>query len=241
MEILQSTDYDNFILINGNRTVSTKKVERLKYDATNGLNLFPYCPIIVNRDNDKFYIIDGQHRFEASKAINGPIYYVVAEHLSIREIAKLNSNTDKWKPKDFMDCYIKLGMEDYGVLKEFIKSHGLPLRIALALLMNGYPDTSSRDTNIFMDGNFKVNHFEKATNFIGLVDRLMGNYTFFRDRNLLNAIYKLDKIGKWDIDTMEAKIKARPHMMDKQSTPKTYMYLLQQIYNVGNHNHRNIL
>ncbi|MFC4219045.1 ParB N-terminal domain-containing protein [Flagellimonas marina] len=241
MQIQQTTDYERFQIITGNRSISQKKVDRIINDVNNGLNLFPYCPVIVCQDKGKMKIIDGQHRFKASKKLEMPIHYVVAEDISIRDIARMNSNTDKWKYIDFLNCYIKLGIDDYKVLKGFMKEQKVQLRLALGLLMAGVPRSSSDDAAKFMDGEFKVRHLEWAKDFIMLADRLFGPYEFYRDINLLRAVHKLEKIGKWDIDMMEQKIRSHPTMMDKQTTDKNYMLLLQQIYNMRNREIRSII
>ena len=57
MEIFYSKDYERFSTINGNRIINKKKVERLIEDIQNGLNLLPYCPIIVYEDEDKLRIV----------------------------------------------------------------------------------------------------------------------------------------------------------------------------------------
>jgi hypothetical protein len=55
MEILNTKEYKKFKTITGNRVISQKKVNRLKEDVENGLNLFPYCPIIVSPEEDGFF------------------------------------------------------------------------------------------------------------------------------------------------------------------------------------------
>lgn len=241
MQILESTDYKLFETINGNRTISAKKVSKIKKDVDNGLNLFPYCPIVVNEANGKYQIIDGQHRFTASRELKLPIYYVIARELSIRDIARMNMNTDKWKYKDFLDCYIRLGDHNYQILKDWMTTHKTPIRLSLGLLMYAIPRSNGKDAEVFMDGRFKALHLQWATEFINQVDAMFGEYYFNRDINLLKAVHKLNKIGKWDVDVMTQKLKSHRHMMEKMTSTKTYMFKLEQIYNMRNHSRTPIL
>src|SRR5690606_3986243 len=100
-------------------------------DVKNGLNLFPYCPIVVNPE---LMIMDGQHRFIACKELELPVFYVIADNIKLRDIARMNSNTDKWKPNDFLMCYIQLGSKDYEILREFSETRKVPLTTAIFLL-----------------------------------------------------------------------------------------------------------
>ncbi len=240
MEILQSTDYEMFHTINGNRTISNKKVKKIVGDVEKGLNLFPYCPIIVCENDGRYNIIDGQHRFEASMSLNLPIHYVVAEDISIRDIARMNNNTDKWKFSDFMDCYIKLGMQDYVELKKFINKYKINHAPALALLGNGSAVSGKGAAEQFKDGEFKVNHMEKASEIMDLTIKLFGKYKFCRDRNLIEAVARLMEKNLWELDRMEEKIAKHPNMMDQCTSYKTYIMNIEQIYNMSAQ-HRKII
>ena len=208
---------------------------------TNGLNLFPYCPVIVNRDNGKFLIIDGQHRFTASMELGYPVYYVVAEDIPLRDIARMNSTTDKWKNQDFLACYIEIGIKDYESFEKFVTKYKVKYSVAVQLLMRGKISAGGGpDMEMFKDGKFECKHHESAIRFIEQVDRLFGRYVFYRDRNLLIAVQKLNEIGNWDTGTMHKKLGDHPNLMEKQSSAKTYMYLLDRIYNTRNRERRQI-
>lgn len=191
MEILETTDYELFQTINGNRIISSKKVKKIVGDVENGLNLFCYCPIIVCERDGKYNIIDGQHRFEASKTLSLPIHYVVAKDISIRDIARMNNNSDKWKFSDFMECFIKLGMQDYVLLKAFIQKYKINYAPALALLANGNAVSGKGAAEDFKNGEFKVNHMAKGKEIMDLTLKLFGRYKFCRDRNLIEAVGRL--------------------------------------------------
>lgn len=233
MEILQSKDYQRFHHINGNRTISSKKVKKIVDDVNNGLNLFPYCPVIVCEVDGKLNIIDGQHRFEAAMSLDHPIHYVVAENISIRDIARMNNNTDKWKSSDFLQCYIKLGMSDYVTLKAFIEKYSINYAPALSLLANGSAMMGTGLADKFKNGEFKVNHYERATKIMDLTLKLFSRYKFCRDRNLIEAVARLMDKDLWELDRMEEKLQKHPHMMDQCGNAKNYILLIEQIYNMS--------
>ena len=63
MDVIETTDYDIFKGIVGNRKVEKKHVEMLT-GAIDRNNLLNVRPIIVN---EEMMVIDGQHRLEAAK------------------------------------------------------------------------------------------------------------------------------------------------------------------------------
>ena len=234
MQILKTTDYSIFNTIVDNRKISKRKVEWIKTDVQNGLNLFPYCPIIVSGNlGEPHNIIDGQHRFTASVELKQPIYYVVAHDIKLRDIARMNSNTDKWSNTDFLECYIQLGMKDYSVLKDFISRFNVALRTSVSLLMSNDVKGGGNHSEAFKDGTFVCNYLTEAVELVQLVDSLFGAYKISRDSNLMDAVKKLQKKNRWDIEKLQEKVVRHKNMIDKQTTTKNYILLIEQIYNMG--------
>lgn len=230
-----SQNYDKFRVIKGNRPISKKKVLRIVKDVQQGVNLFPYCPIIVHPSNDlgpaKFDIIDGQHRFTACKELGHPIYYVVAKKITLQDIAKLNSNTDKWKNQDFIDCYTELGNDSYKLLQVFMKEYKVSLSVAVSLLKYDMVAGGGSVLAEFKEGKFECKHYTKASQFIEQHDELFGRFSFYRDRNLLQASKTLMKHPDYDHERMKTQIGFHTKLMDKQSTSRIYRLMLDKIYN----------
>lgn len=234
MEIQQSTDYGKFSPITGNRIINKAKVDKLVEDITKGLNLLPYCPIIVYQDNEEFKIVDGQHRFTTSEKMNLPVYYVVCDKLNLRQIARMNSRSDKWKNKDFLMCYIRLGIEDYQKLQEFINEYEIIYSAAIDLLMSGNVKGTKNSMELFRDGEFKVNHWDKACEITKLTRDLFHLYKFRNDRYLIQAMQEIKDKGLCDFELLQQKVKSAPMLMDKQNSAKEYIYNIERVYNHNN-------
>jgi len=113
-----TNDYDKFKIIDGNRPPNPKHIIRL-YNSIieNGL----LCnPIIVN---DKYEIIDGQHRFFASKKANISFFYIMVDDYGLKDVHTLNLNQKNWTKKDYMDGYADMGVESYSKLREFVEKN----------------------------------------------------------------------------------------------------------------------
>lgn len=230
-EIKFCKDYTLFVMMNGNRPLNKKKIEKIKADINGGLNLLPYCPVIVFERDNLLHIIDGQHRFTAAKELEKQIYYVVSNELNLFQVATMNSKQDKWTERDFLNCYIELGIEDYIVLKNTASEFKVGLTATAELLMYGNYTKRKEMPIIFREGRFRAEHVEKAKEFLQLHLNLFGRYRFFSDRNLILALQNLQDKGLCDLDFLKEKIQQAPMMMDRQTSPKEYIYNLERVYN----------
>lgn len=240
MEILQTKDYSLFSTINGNRNLSQAKINNIVADIDQGLNLLPYCPIIVYKKGDAMHIVDGQHRFQVSKEIKSPVHYVVCQEIALKDIAKLNSRSEKWKIGDFLNCYIKLGIQDYITLKEFMTQFRVNISTAMGFLQDYSIMHRSERTEKFKNGQFQINHLEKATALMTLSHSLFDRYVFYNDRNLIEAVNRIQKKDLCDFDVLRDKIKKWPMGMEKQANPMDYVYNIERVYNYNNQ-HRKVI
>lgn len=238
MNIKTTEDYGLFVPIDGNRAVNQKKVEALVKDINEGLNLLPYAPIIVYRVDGDLKIVDGQHRFEACKILNHPVHYMECEKLSLKQIARINSRSDKWKQADFLQCYINIGLEDYVKLRDFMTEHKTTYAVSINLLMHGSATAGGSDgvrpMDQFRDGNFECRHLDFANELVKLTESVFGRYKFWNDKGLITAVQRIRDKGICDFETLRQKIKANPNLMEKATSWKDYAYMIEKVYNHHN-------
>ena len=232
MEIQQSNNYQDFGNIIGNRVLSPSKIEKICNDVNNGFNMLPFCPIVVSEHESVYHIIDGQHRFEVSKQTKNPVYFVICNTLSLNQIAQLNSRGEKWKPQDFLNCYIKLGIKDYERVLEVMHKHKIAIKLSIDLLMYNNPKVKSTDT--FQSGGFECKYFDETDALLTLTEDLFGQYRFSKDRNLIGAVQELLKQNLCDFDKLKNKISEAPMVMDRQASVKLYMSNIERVYNHKN-------
>lgn len=234
--IFQTRDYALFGAIVGNRSLNQAKIDKICADVQAGFNMLPYVPIIVCEKDDKLAIIDGQHRKVVSERTGNPVYYVVCNTLTLKQIAMLNSRGEKWKPQDFLNCYVNLGIPDYIKLRDFIKSTGVPVGVSIDMLMFNAPKANNGGGEAFQDGNFKCLYYDDAVRIAQCTEDVFGRYAFSKDRYLLAAVQELMNKGKCDFDRLKVKVKAAPVMMDKQTDKKRYLDNIERVYNFKVHN-----
>lgn len=128
LNIYVTNDYGIFKAIQGNRMVSDRHVEEImelfgKEDKKNkkiaGWN-YKKDPIIVN---EKMEVIDGQHRLEACKRMNLPVYYYKQAGWGIPEVNMKNNTGKPWNNEDFLNSYQQIGREDYVELKKMYDNY----------------------------------------------------------------------------------------------------------------------
>lgn len=239
MEILQTKDYSLFSTINGNRNINRKKVEQLTDDVKSGFNMLPYCPIIVKEIDGLLRIIDGQHRFETSVACEEPVYYLIKNDFTLQQIARLNSRGQKWTINDFLNCYSRLGIQDYVVLGEISREFKISISTISGLLMKNNVKVKCKEE--FESGEFKANHIESTKDLLRLTDELFAQYRFSKDRYLIGAVQAILNAGKCDFEVLKDKIKQNPNGMDKQGDLKNYIYNIERVYNYKNRDRQTII
>lgn len=150
--IKQTTNYNQFRYMGGNRIVDVKHVKELQQQMERNRDMFASMPILVNQD---WYIIDGQHRFEAAKALSFPIYYVMQKHVGLSDARQLNIAQKRWGLIDFARSYSDSGRKDYTELLRV--KHNYP-RIPLSTVadyLNGRRG-GGRSTDSFRRGDYQI-------------------------------------------------------------------------------------
>lgn len=231
-----SNEYALFRMINGNRQLNEKKINKIIAEIKEGNDMLKYYPIQVRENDGRLDILDGQHRFYISRLLKRPVFYIlVNEHKSMVDIAKVNSNVEKWKPEDFINCYVQFDNKHYIQLRAFMEKYGLSLGICLKLLGDGVPGKDSGDTgmvDIFRNGYFEVQHFEKAEQLAKNCQMFM-QFSGWRSRGFVIAIHKICIANLYPLTDLLANFKKNPDLLTQQANYKSYITILEMLANIG--------
>lgn len=107
IKVYVTEDYSIFNQLNGNRKVMPRHVNEI----VNSIQKNGYYPVPILVDNN-YTIIDGQHRFEALKQLNLPVYYVKNGFID-NDCIELNANSKNWNVVDYIKFYASKGIKDY--------------------------------------------------------------------------------------------------------------------------------
>lgn len=239
IKVFKTTDYRRFDRVKGNRVLNEGKIKKMVRDMRHGLNFLSDFPIVTSDNGKKLQVHDGQHRLEAAIRMKLPVFYIMrTQEMNLTETARINSLQEKWKPRDFIACYIERGIKDYQVLDDFMNQYACPVSVALRLLYYGTAkhDGGAGDTlaRSFERGEFKAAHLKQAKDIMDTC-RQFEAFEYWNSRPFIAAITRLLAADMCDIDEMVEKFNKNLDMMQKRSTPKDYLLLLENIWNKGKH------
>ena len=226
IKIEKTKDYKKFKFMKGNRGILDRKVNSLMESIQNN-NLMDVNPIIVN---DKFYIIDGQHRFNALKNLGLEITYIQKDNLTLKEIQLLNSQTSNWAMNDFINSYCEIRNKNYIRFKEFSEKYNLTLREMLALFGRTDGDSMLRPIK---NGSLIFDE-EKIKTMVDIAEKYYEIRKFFNWHHsfLVRAFVKIVKSPKYDHKRMIEKMNSVPNSyFIKGGDRKTMIRVFEDIYN----------
>lgn len=231
LQIRKTYDYDQFKTIVGNRQRSQTHLKNLAA-SIGQTNLMEYQPIVVN---EKFEVIDGQHRLAVAKQNNIPVYFVVVDGATLADVQLLNSNLKPWSMQDYLESHIATGNDDYKMLKDFAGHYGLSLSVSMTLLSG----TSLKPHDLiqkFKDGQFKVVNLKRA---IETADKLLELKPYtegdtWKAREFITALHMVYR--KIDHKRLLAKVRLHKQKIGRKALVKDYLREFEDICNYRTRN-----
>lgn len=243
VKVYQSTEYKLFTMMAGNRDLNNKKIERIIREIESGNDILDEVPILVKEEGKKLRILEGQHRFKIAERLLRPVHYILhQQNMSLFSIAKINSNTEKWNPNDFINCYITAGNENYTKLQVFREKYTISIGVCLSMLKFGFAkhDGSSEDLKReFETGIFEVKKLKEATQ-LAEVCKSFETFSQWNSRGFILAVNKILQANKCDFQLLLKKFLEDPARLQQQPNYKGYLTNLEEIYNRNNSKRRTI-
>lgn len=240
LQVYQTNELGIFKLVNGNRPPNPQHIRRLKESMlVYGVLL---NPIIIN---EKFEVIDGQHRLLAAKEIEGSIYYVIANGYNLRQIHALNQNQKNWTTADFLEGYVCLGVESYIELKSFWERHDcFNLQDCIAMCSNitqssGFslankvrPNRPTENIKeIFNEGTWKTRNMEQAERDAERIKLVETFYLGFNRSIFVGTMLSLFQNKNFDFNEFMAKLRLQPTALVDCANREQMKALIEDIYN----------
>jgi hypothetical protein len=221
-QVHTTTDYFLFKPIDGNRNKNLLHINRLKKSIKENY-LFTIITV-----NEKYQIIDGQHRFDVIKELALPLHYVVCTGYGLNEVHILNQNSKTWNADDYLEGYCKLGYKDYLIYKEFKDTYKIGHNECMYLLGT----TSRIAPNVsFYEGSFKIKNLRKATETIEKIFLIAPYYEGYKRRSFINSIISLLDNPIFEFTEFLQKLKIQPTALQDCTNIGQYKTLIEEIYN----------
>jgi hypothetical protein len=220
-KVFVTSDYTKFKSLTGNRTLNPVNRNRIFKSMTDNL-LFTIVVV-----NEKFEVIDGQHRIDCLQELKKPIHYVIREGYGLDEVHILNANAKNWTGDDFMHGFADLGYEHYIALREFRVKYDIDLN-ASVLLMTG---AKTKAFDLLASGKFKVTQRAAGIRFADHLKELQAYNPLCRGRSFIFALYTVQKHEEFDWMEFKRKVKLNPRKIHACANTEQYIEMFEQLYN----------
>lgn len=220
--VCTTTDYTQFRQIDGNRSLNKMHLNRIK---TSMAERYLFSPIIVN---ERFEIIDGQHRYLAAKDLELPLHYIVCDGYGLNEVHRLNQVSKTWSCEDYLAGYSELGYPDYIKYKEYKSKYKFGHNECMALLTN----MSHKSTvQPFYAGQFKIRDYDSAIAMTEKIVAIEPYYRGIRRRAFVYAFLRLMKNPNFAYSEFMQKLESQPTALVDCATAEQFISLIEEIYN----------
>jgi hypothetical protein len=221
-QVHTTTDYFMFKPIDGNRNKNLLHINRLKKSIAKN---YLFTIIIVN---EKFEIIDGQHRFDVIQELKLPLHYIICEGYGLTEVQILNQNSKTWNAEDYLTGYCQLGYEHYIEYAKFKKRFGFGHNECLLLLSNN--DSGSNIKN-FYNGEFKIKDYNVAVDKANKITMIGKFYDGYKRRSFIRAMSQMLDKPLFDFTHFLQKLQIQPLALQNCNDVDQYKLLIEEIYN----------
>lgn len=226
--IKMSYDFGQFKTLQGNRQIKRAHVNRLRSAFSENTEAIRYNPILVN---EKMEIIDGQHRFEALKELENPIYYIEEPGLDIKDAQKMNSLVKTWTPTDYAHAYSENGNQNYKIYLDFAGAYPKIVFTVLIRYLAGYGKTPT--TEMFRNGIFKVGSVRKAQKDLDKLMECGEHYEEYRRKGFGEALQTALNTPGFDFEVFVKHLDYRvaSEILKPYDTKGNYLRAIEQLYN----------
>lgn len=237
INIEATTDYGQFKKLLGNRGINPALVEKIANSITRE-NMLKHFPIKVN---EKMEVGDGQHRLEAAKQLDVPIYYEVIKGLDFQKALILNTSAAIWSMNDYLVSHMEMGNQEYFKINKFIRKHGVSITTAIILLCSKYfSKRRHKNTGVesptksFKNGTIVVDNEEIADQVMKLTDVFrpyLEKQGFVHDKNFIDAVARIISSPSYDQDRMLEKLRSITYKIPRKFSLTDYIREIEDVYN----------
>lgn len=225
----ETKNYELFELHEFNRNV--EKINKLEKSMIEYGWVDAYPMHVVMNGSEKLKIKGGHHRFIVAKKLNIPVKYVICDDNNI-SIHQLESATNPWTLKDYLESYSRQGIQSYITVKEYHERTGINLGMCISMLA-GEMAGSNNKIDLFKDGKFKIAKNIKRAEmvaFIILSLKTMG-IEIAISALFVRAISRISYVKEFDPEIFIRKCESFKTLLVKQVLLNDYLKLIEDIYN----------
>lgn len=220
-KILSTYEYDKFKKIKGNRKINFKNLGKIINSMSKKQLVIP---ILVN---EKYEVIDGQHRLQSCIELGLPVYYYMIAGYGDNEVITTNLNQENWSKPQFLDYYIEHENENYIRFKDIASNHGLNISQLLNIIAKTRGVTLKSLTFSFIEGTFKFTDTDMFP-VISFLDKLQdfSNYKYYKADSFILAFLSLYHYAPYNHSHMLEQLKLRGDKLNIYASKNEYLRIL---------------
>jgi hypothetical protein len=177
MEVRSTKNYDLFKYLPENRAIHKSHVKKLE-DSITQQNLLSVNPIVLDKN---MFILDGQHRLEACKNMDIPVFYTVLSEDCDHTSLFLLQQSKLWTMKEFVDFYVKTGKnKDCEIFQKHYEKYDITYD-ALANLYSLFSSEKRRRGFFLTKRLIKNGGFNKKNIDLFFLEKTLDEYMNFKD------------------------------------------------------------
>lgn len=238
-KIVATENYEIFKKHECNRDIDKNNLKKIVFSIQTN-NMLQFRPILVDSD---MRVIDGQHRLEAAKILNLPIYYQINEETKPSDIVLLNENQKKWGIEQYINYYSGEGHIELGKLMDFLKQR----KISFNLFGNLYNGSRKHLEKRVKKGIFNFKEEVNVSEFDELLTKIeiacnkikaiiFGKKAFINTRTFTCALGRFIRNDEVEFDLFINKLVIKSSAIKQCASREDYYYMFKNIYNWKNYN-----
>jgi hypothetical protein len=228
-EIIRSTtNYGLFELHQFNRNIGTTQLLEESMKKHGWISAYPM--LVTKNGNGLLKIKSGHHRFTAATRIGIPVKYVIVDNNSIT-IHELERTTKQWSLHDYLNSYYRVGLNHYGVVKQYIEDTGISIAPAISLCA-GESAASNNHRDRFKAGAYKTGDMKRANDIKSMVVALKRiGFKYAASTPFVWALSRVSWVKEFDPLTFLKKAGSHSQLLEKQKDQQSYLEMIESIYN----------
>lgn len=226
--VMETKNYKMFRFMDGNRKTNSTNLNQL-IESMKEKQLM--IPITVN---ERFEIIDGQHRFKACEYLGLPVYYIMQQGYTIDDVIRANVNGGrKWFDADYLHRYCSRGEERYIKIKKIIEDFNITTNDYIKILAKFQGKAGTQVKREFREGNVSSDGQDAVISFLMAIESFK-EFQYYKNSNFIFAFLELYLRNDYDHNVMERKIRTNINNLTKRTSKDDYLSLLcNKIYSFG--------
>jgi len=229
--IKSTNNYSLFQPLKGNRDINRGHVVRIKESMKKQM-----LPTFIEV-NERYEVIDGQHRLEALKELGLPVYYIVNEGSGLREAQRHNEIKKKWGYADILASHCAAENDNYLFIQYIMNKYNLTLFNALIACQRG--NDGQRIQYKFLQGELEITNKKEIEDLIRKALRINAFVNIMR-KTAWSAILQCVDSQYFDVDVFIRKLTYLKDQFSPQVTKKQQIAQIEEIYNYKSRNKVNL-